>query len=81
MVIMDTLTMITDIHITAITDTLIMIMATIVSLAKVLSGAVNIKGRADTLRLASIATTVTKIKIGMPTAKRIKEFSNERMGI
>jgi hypothetical protein len=48
---------------------------TIVSLAKVLSGAANMKGR------ASITTTVTKIKIGMLTAKRIIQFSNERVSI
>jgi len=44
-----------------ITTDIIMIMVTIVSLGKVLSGTVNIKGRAGTLSLASIITTVTKI--------------------
>jgi hypothetical protein len=68
----NTLTMVTDI---------IMTIVTIVSLAKALSGAVNIKGRADTLSLASITPTVTKIKIGMLTAKRIIEFSNKRVGM
>ena len=43
------------------TTDIIMMMVTIVSLAKVLSGTVNIKGRADTLSLASITTTVTEI--------------------
>ena len=65
---------------TMVTDT-IMTMVTIVSLAKALSGAVNIEGRADTLRLASITPTDTKIKIGMLTTKRITEFSNGRIGI
>jgi len=44
-----------------ITTDIIMIMVTIVSLGKVLSGTVNIKGRVDTPRLASTTTTVTKI--------------------
>jgi hypothetical protein len=76
--------MIMGIHITAITDILIMIMVAImglanttVSLAKVLSGAANIKGPVKAMSPVTDSTTVTKSKIGMGTSKRIQEFSGE----